>query len=472
MAIFLALFAMLIGISPAIAAQPAPVTSNKKILAVALSSPNEEFKWSDATLDDANFSIKKAVNWWLEASSKRVNFAFIPTTASTTANDATNCTPGLDAKLALKTLGFSAIPKGSLLLILNASSTCKFDGSASVNGNQILITKFGIQGKIMDKYRDSDQSQFHSTLRSNLQTLIAHELGHSIGLLHSASLSCANLNFTNPKSCITNSYGDGEDVMGSGSIACDEKALKIASFSAANRYSSGWLKLGSANKTGTFTLSSPIANLGKSAVVLDTRLGKAVLEFRPISGCEKSRVQLQPGLEIRYLGRQISDGSSTSSNPGSDDSKIGLVKLNKSGVNSGLFIAENSHFFPGETIKLPGTSLKIRLLPSTNSTMKFRIEKLSDKEPKPLSKPEPTLTKTANLNGNSSTLVLSWNPVSDAAQYVLYGRSATGFESAISLISSDISQYSLSQNDWYSTIFLVAVGNSGAISLSDNVEIS
>lgn len=457
---------LLIASTPnALAAKPAPLALEKRIEAVALASSTEPFTWGQSESEDLQVALDEAAKWWNLASSKKIKLTISLRKKAIIDDSAADCSALNNSKLVQRALGTNSIPNGRILVIFNASSTCDFDGQSAVGGNLILITRNGLQGRLMNYYQSPDKAQFHAIFRSNLKTLLAHELGHSAGLLHSATLNCPNLNYGNSENCTLNPYGDSEDVMGSGSISCptgEPTTLPIAT-----RYSSGWLSLTRISKPGTYSFTSKSA---QKALILTTKLGDVIFEPRVsnvATTCKTGKVTFQNGLEIRYLSSKIAGSAQISTQANRDDAKVSLVKLSKSPAEKSLFIADNSRFFAGESFKVPGTNLRIRLLPSATGTISFKLEPVSTKAPTPPEKPQISLE-----NGGNSTSTLRWQPIAGAVQYVLYGQSATGFETALAFLSQESAEYSLSADDWYKSVFLAAVSKTGAATYSEKLEIN
>lgn len=366
---------------PAMAVTPAKISIHVGLVR----APSEEFTWGSTEIDLVHSAVNAVVDSWNRSLLRSKMLSFTIDSTPVELEEFKNCDFSSNFRAFLASKNQRSVKPTNVLILLNPSSLCSANGLSKVNGNQILITRNGLYSKLVDYYRIENRAKFSELFKPRISTLIAHELGHSLGFLHAATLTClqsvaSTFTYETPSVCLSNIYGDPTDIMGSGSIECTNPANEVipASLTLASKLSAKLVSIRTISKPTTLVLSQP-GQSAKGAFKIPTRFGDAVIEFHsaiPQLQCTEGVLAPRPmGIEIRYLGKKLTNLVSNQLGIGGDGASIGTVALNRSPDPNSLFLSQDLRFIAGDRVLLPGTQLALFIRNSTISGLEIQIVK-------------------------------------------------------------------------------------------------
>lgn len=322
----------------------ATAVSQKKDLVIVALTPIDQINiWSkDSTnLNQLKSSVNLALSSWKSAIGNRVSFQTKYIVSKPYSNLA-KCDFKSDWKLA-ETATKNLKVKNYILIAVNLVGTCPNSGYALVGGQRIGIQKL-----------DS--------------TLIAHEIGHSLGFKHSGFVTCPDNDFSNLSSkCLVEQYGDKTDVMGSAMAQEDSILSKAQNHLTFKSQTSTQLKLG-INKM-------PTSKIG----IFQTKSGQLVLEYDPgtYNGGYKIGEHDRAGIQFRLINSAFFKKHATNIESG-----IGTLLLLK---NIGLdengncpgSCYQDSRFHEGEKVDIPFSNIMVKILKVSDSIVEVQLLKNS-----------------------------------------------------------------------------------------------
>ena len=310
-----------------------PFSKPHSIFVVGLTPDDSPNYWS-ASDSDPTSKLQKAVSdamgYWQRISKNRFNYTvtYLFAPAGTAISHCDTIGDWQKSQIIAK---ISTLNPFQHLLVINPKNTCPYSGYADVSGSRIII-----------KYLTSSN--------------VAHEFGHNLGFLHSATVSCPGDNFAAiNNNCTINSYGDDTDIMGS-AVVFDGSKLSLAQqllrfgIPKPQVALSGTFILGENAKKGTIPLLSIATKNGTALLEFDDATQNGGLAISPSDS---------PGVEIRITGSALSKQFK-----GDSESGIGtLALLRLAGVDANGKCTSTCHielrFHPGETVQIPNSPLRI-----------------------------------------------------------------------------------------------------------------
>lgn len=164
---------------------------------------------------------------------------------------------------------------GTLLSAAKAAN-----GIGSVAANQHIVVYFP---KRSDCGGWAGQAQISGSIvwinGTPLRDVMAHELGHNLGLGHANTLSCGSVPLVSPAGgCSASEYGDYADVMGIGmDMATGNLTTAMADYL-------GWATVTPAGSGGTATLAPLAQTTALRAVTIPVADGTVYVDYRPATG--------------------------------------------------------------------------------------------------------------------------------------------------------------------------------------------
>lgn len=344
---FLSLAALL-GLMP-LSAEAATTYKSQKILitVVMLTSTERPTLWGDNNSEQETLlrsQVDIALKSWRNASAGALIFSTrfkisppIPSLG--------HCATSQDWKSALSTLNQKAPKLGEKILVINPEDLCTTAGYAQLGGS-------------------------FASIKNISSTTIAHELGHTFGFMHSATISCPRNDFTAlNKSCKVEQYGDKTDLMGSG------LAIDSAKMSLAQSFLNWRQPLAKSAKGGKFTLVASSKPLQGTLLSLKTNDGTAYIEFDDgiANGGYKVSELDSPGIEIRIVGSSIGRTYTNAGESGIATLALSrLVGLDGEG-NCTAICGLDLRFHQGESVKIPNSRYLIKVLSASTSSAQILI---------------------------------------------------------------------------------------------------
>jgi hypothetical protein len=193
-----------------------------------------------------------------------------------------------------------------------------------------------------------------------LSTVVAHELGHNLTLLHAKSAACTRKGqpVISGGQCQVEEYGDPWDLMGKGGAIT---RLNDLGLSAIYRARLGWLprsQIAKVGRAGKFTLTPDTGGDGLKALLIKRRKAAYWVEYRPERG-----VGIGGGVQVRLA----------------KDNGHGLVLLDATPGSirpaKGIYAdSADANIYPGGSIVLPGR-IRIAAGRSNGATATVRVKR-------------------------------------------------------------------------------------------------
>lgn len=369
---------------------PSKSSTFQPILAFT-SLPNSESQWSEALVNEAVVATQEAFRWWNLVTNGNLKFINPTILKPIQTAKASACDP--------KIAGVDVINKSQLPKIIATTRVITFSlnakcqkgaaGIAEIRGNYVLIKSSA---------NKSPNNPMEEPFYFNA-AVIAHELGHTLGLDHAGSITCETSSdsikyFINRK-CEFYEYGDLADIMGgSTQLYCvNTSGEKYPLISNLQRFVAlGQIRPLAITQPGSYPITSFYLDKSKSLYYINTDYGVAYLEYKNLdeSTCayqstgsrsysnintygsseEFKTLQLisKPSIQVRLLGNDQFDPIAKNRYFGLDYVTLARKKersyteILADGRESSIsWNGEDINFQLGESVEIPNTNFKLTL---------------------------------------------------------------------------------------------------------------
>lgn len=337
-----------LSLSPALA--QGALKGEKLAISVVLFTPADRpTYWSEngeSQLALVKSQIEQAISSWGHASEGRLTFTTSFAVSEPLAG-LKRCSVADDWKLALSILKLKSPQPQQKIISINPDDICATAGYAQVKGT-------------------------FASIRTITGTTVAHELGHTLGFSHSATIFCPRNDFSTLSSqCRIEQYGDKTDLMGSG-IALPTSKMSLAQSSLI------WgVPSARPLRVGTFTFSNSNSSLKGTLFTLKTSNGTLYLELDDGSsnGGFKLSPWDSPGIEVRIVGHSIARSFTTSGESGIATLALARLVGTDSEGNCTASCGVDLRFHQGETFNVPGSKYAIKILRANDKSAQIRVFK-------------------------------------------------------------------------------------------------
>lgn len=265
----------------------------------------------------------------------------------------------------------------------------------------------GLPTQFESKQGAVDMSQFAMVLLSDVnsfQYLFRHELGHTLGLGHASTESCANGDFDS--GCVNWNYGDPTNVMG--------YSLVTLNYQDYQRWQMGWLDTVGVLHRGQLQIGP---DLGTQIGLIEIRS-----PYRFVRDIAKPWLIVERQYPISARRPKLVLKLASSSN-------IGTVNLHDRSRAEGTELLELHEI--GEVIELPGMGLRLELIVNTEGSSTISVTHLAQPAPIFAGVVASNASAQSLVDGKCTDRTLSFNGNWPNAQVRFVDYSPARFEGAI-----------------------------------------